>query len=49
ALALSSRSGEVEFSDNFVTLDPNRPSRLTIRSAMPAGRLRRDIVVRSLM
>ncbi len=48
AVALSSRSGEAEFPDNFMTLDPGRPCRLTIQSAMSAGRLRRDIVVRSL-
>jgi hypothetical protein len=48
AVALSSRSGQAEFPDNFMTLDPGRPCRLTIKSAMSAGRLRRDIVVRSL-
>jgi hypothetical protein len=48
AVALSSRSGEAEFSDNYLTLDPGRPCRLAIRSAMSSGGLRRDIVVRSL-
>ena len=48
AVALSSRSGEAEFSDNYMTLDPGRPCRLAIRSAMSSGGLRRDIVVRSL-
>lgn len=49
AVMVSSRSGAVEFSDNFVTLDPGRPCTLTVRSALPAGKLRHDIVVRPLM
>ena len=48
AVALSSRSGEAEFSDNYLTLDPGRPSMVTVASALSLSDLRRDIVVRVL-
>jgi beta-mannosidase len=48
AVELSSRSGDAEWSDNFVTLDPGRPRGVIVRSALPPVRLRRDLTVRAL-
>jgi len=48
AVALYSRSGEAEFSDNYMTLDPGRPCVVAIRSALSVSDLRRDIAIRTL-
>jgi hypothetical protein len=48
AVGLSSRSGRLEFSDNFMTLDAGRPARVTVRGSTSPSSLKRDILVRAL-